>query len=965
MFWYFLVSFAVTVILNEYLRPKPKLENARPASLGDFQFPTATEGRVVPIIFGTNELRGPNVVWYGDLRQDAIQQSVKTGLWSKKKVISGFTYYVGIQMALCRGPDVELVRVRISERDAFVGTVSGETTFDIEQRDFFGGTENGQGGILATCDFFPGSASQTVSPYLDNASRQKVTSAATQTAPAYNGTCYVVAREFGVSAASARGAYIGTSTSVAPWFFEVRRFSALMPGQTAGHHIIGGTDCNPANVVYEALTNTEWGEGHPAADIDTASFIAAGETLRNEANGFSFIMDRTMEAIDFIREVERQIDGFVYEDKRTGKWVISLARDDYDIDLVPQLTDDNCEATSYNRGSWEDTTNQITVQFSKRGDNYKESYAVAQDMANMLIRGAGTVTTGSFVVAQTSYPGCKDPALAANLSWRDLRAQSTPLARVNVSCNRSVQGIHIGGVVAWTSSQFGFTKLPLRITAINWGTLTDDHVELSCVQDVFKFAAASYGSPPDTGWTPPGVTLAAYASNRQLAFESPRALVVKDPDFGGDDTIAKVQCAARRQGSEVAFQITQRNDPTTPSGSYADSGSCYSFMRIGKLLSTLDAATAIPTTTITIVPDPDTQAEIVGLLSDVVTAGDMGIDLVHLIMVGSEFMLVTSAANNAGNVDLQTVYRGVLDSAQESHAANDAVYLIFSGAGITEASFPLTQHVDIELRAQSDVETYAGSVTAISLVMDKRTIRPYPVSAIFSHGSSTPFNTPALEGDSGATENDYGFNLRWRRRRFNNTDEVAELLADQAVDASTEFRVKVWVDPTGANVLVHTSSWQTGIGPEFIPRNEIINAAAAGTAVKIQVETRHDILAEIDLVGRYAQAETRTPTSGLSTLFYFGGNLTAGTPSNLYTAAATGTFTLRIGQAFSTSDVQVSVNGGAYSTVIAASATSGTFALTSGDTVRVKQTTSNTPTLNFLSLDNPSAVRVAYGVLHN
>src|SRR6185436_14282679 len=175
------------------------------------------------IVFGQVELRAPNVVWYGDLRQDPIQQSVKTGLWSKKKVISGFTYYVGVQMALCRGPEVELVRIRINERDAFVGSVSGESSFDIEQRDFFGGATTGGGGILATCDFFPGSASQTPSAYLDKVGRHRVTSAVTPDTPAYNRTAYVVAREFDVAAADARGAYIGNSTSVAPWFFEVRR----------------------------------------------------------------------------------------------------------------------------------------------------------------------------------------------------------------------------------------------------------------------------------------------------------------------------------------------------------------------------------------------------------------------------------------------------------------------------------------------------------------------------------------------------------------------------------------------------------------------------------------------------------------------------------------------------------------------------------------------------------------------
>ena len=71
-FWFFLIINIATFLLTELLRPKPNIEDAKPAGLGDFQVPTATEGRVVPLIWGRVKMAGPNVVWYGDLIAEPI-----------------------------------------------------------------------------------------------------------------------------------------------------------------------------------------------------------------------------------------------------------------------------------------------------------------------------------------------------------------------------------------------------------------------------------------------------------------------------------------------------------------------------------------------------------------------------------------------------------------------------------------------------------------------------------------------------------------------------------------------------------------------------------------------------------------------------------------------------------------------------------------------------------------------------
>lgn len=60
-----IIVWAATTALAYVLGPKT--ETPKPATIDDFDAPTATEDRSIPVVFGTVWITGPNVVWYGDL----------------------------------------------------------------------------------------------------------------------------------------------------------------------------------------------------------------------------------------------------------------------------------------------------------------------------------------------------------------------------------------------------------------------------------------------------------------------------------------------------------------------------------------------------------------------------------------------------------------------------------------------------------------------------------------------------------------------------------------------------------------------------------------------------------------------------------------------------------------------------------------------------------------------------------
>ena len=70
--WWYAAVFVVALVVSYAMMPKP--QSQPPAGLGDIQAPTAEEGREIPVLFGTRDIEGPNVVWYGDLRTVAIKK---------------------------------------------------------------------------------------------------------------------------------------------------------------------------------------------------------------------------------------------------------------------------------------------------------------------------------------------------------------------------------------------------------------------------------------------------------------------------------------------------------------------------------------------------------------------------------------------------------------------------------------------------------------------------------------------------------------------------------------------------------------------------------------------------------------------------------------------------------------------------------------------------------------------------
>ncbi len=59
----FLIGLALNVV-SVLLMPKPK--QAKPEAAKQMDNPVAEAGKPIPVCFGTNMIKEPNILWYGD-----------------------------------------------------------------------------------------------------------------------------------------------------------------------------------------------------------------------------------------------------------------------------------------------------------------------------------------------------------------------------------------------------------------------------------------------------------------------------------------------------------------------------------------------------------------------------------------------------------------------------------------------------------------------------------------------------------------------------------------------------------------------------------------------------------------------------------------------------------------------------------------------------------------------------------
>lgn len=321
------------------------------------QIQTSNYGNAIPIVYGTTRV-SPNLIYYTDFQAISHTTTTSSGGHGGKGGGGGggggssssttYTYKAGMMMGLCEGP-ISSIRTVWRSKDVF------SSPSDI-------------GMSLAT-----GEIGQLTQPYLiSNHSNEAL---------AYSGLAYV----FGWS--------VDLNSSAAMYNYTYEVSGKLLYGN-------GIVDANPKDIVYDILTNAQYGAGFKPSDFGSlAEFsnfcVASGifispcyDTQKSGADTVNEMAIVTNSApvysdglLKLIPYQDSQItgNGITYTPNITP--IYDLNADDF---IVQSSNDDPIKVI---RNTTVDAFNQVQVEYMNRSNAYNIDIATSKDQASIEVSG--------------------------------------------------------------------------------------------------------------------------------------------------------------------------------------------------------------------------------------------------------------------------------------------------------------------------------------------------------------------------------------------------------------------------------------------------------------------------------------------------------------------------------------------------------------------------------------------------
>lgn len=803
-FWFIaLILFAASTVIMSFLRPKLNQEQRKPAGLGDFNFPTATEARSIPIIRGKILQRAPNCLWYGDLKTAPIKKKVANpatfGI-TKKTVITGYRYYVGMDLGLAHGAGVHLREILIDDKSVWTGDITGGSS-SFAKPDLFGGDEK-EGGYSATFDFYQGLDVESANAYLDGVLAGTIV-------PAYNGISRVVWR-----GGSQTSGYVGTTTNLRPFSFVLSCNPQPNVAFDAAKATISNGDYNPAFWAYEVLTDPDFGGSEPPELIDIPSFVAASVTLFNEGMGLSIQWDSPRPMKDELNDISKLIDGVIYVDRTTGLWTMKLIRFDYDPNALQEFNEGNVtEFVAYSGNTLNEAANKIIVNYVDKGNGYKER---PMDFKNLAAR----TLQGEEIVSPTSFHGVSDATLAAKLAFREGKAYSATLSTATVKLDRRGHWIRPGSVFKLRRRDDTGTKelIPLtvmRAVKVDDGNYYDGEIVIDCVQDIFSLGNNFYTPPAATGWTPP-VTGAVAVTLAEL---------IEQPYFLAKDAVRIMSYAARPAGQAFDFDLWTSDDGGL---NYFERETEIAFCPTATLVNTYSGSTAAIDNGTTLIISGQDLSELVGATASEVANGAT---FFRFSDTGEISAFQTITDNGNGTYTLSGVWRGLLDTVPADHAAGARIYFFASGFSAPADVYGSTATV----RAKHLTRTLSGklllaSATAFVATLTNRAARPLPPGNFAIADTSTaPGGVPSGQ-----------VRVTWaHRNRTTQTTVVKQSDPDITPEVGTTYTVRIYGQ---AGALLRTYTGVAGTLQDYTAAQELTDTGLTvlQTSLRIEVEAVRD-----------------------------------------------------------------------------------------------------------------------------
>lgn len=552
--------------------------------------------------------------------------------------------------------------------------------------------------------------------------------------------------------------------------------SAMTPGA-----LIRFYDMNPAHIIRECLTEP-WGLGWHDDDIDDTSFRYSADTFYNEKFGLSLKWYREEEIQEFITTtVLSCADAYLYGSRKTGKFVLKPIRDDYDIDLIPILTEDDIiEFTEIKRRHPSEAISSVVVKYNNREKRKVGSHRVTNTAQAMQ-------ATKVQPPATRDYPGINVPALAIRVAERDVVALGSGLISGRIVANRKASVLNPGDPFRMVSARHQLSGEVMRVANQRFGDGRSNKIGLGILQDVFKLPAVALVDDGTSGggWVPPSneplpvsprmVAEMPYRELRQMMGEADLAsTLASNPDAG------VLQIAGASPTPDAANALIEID----AGAGYVEAGTPLDFAP-GAFLGTDLAADA---TEITVTGAIDFDIAVVGTLAVIMGATPQTTEVIRVDAIDGNAL---------------TIARGCLDTVPRAHTDGASIVLFDDISNTDFEIYTAGAAVSVKLLTVTGADTLDINAAEADLVeFDSRAIRPLRPANVQVNGEGYGLIIADGVADLATT---------WVER-----NRLAELLPvpawgdATATPEATQTTIIDVLDPAGTAVLT-THSGLTGL----------------------------------------------------------------------------------------------------------------------------------------------------------
>jgi hypothetical protein len=510
----FLFSTVALTAVSAFQRSRQRL--AAPAP---FQSPLVAAGTRIPVVYGTWRVR-PIMTWLGGVKISPVYvyQPSTLGpfvIGPTQRVQAGYEYAVTAQFVLCWGP-AQYRNMIFGEHKALTsqagsqsvsvpspdgthdltadavsaGGFAGFGALDLEifhggrasnaffLPNIYGGPGHG-GGVGGTITYAMGSRQYGPDPLME-------AKLGAGNVPSYADFATVVYDSV----------VMGESPTPPPIDFIVRGIGGSVGDRMAGppgnQWLV--QDTSAAAILRDALTNRLYGLGLADWEVDTASFDAAHGQLAAEGLGMSCYVGGSsgppIETFQQLRtECERHAGGILRRNAETFQWEFALLRATTNPSALPHYDESVLSDVEWHRAEPTEVMNSITVEYSDAEAFYQPNTVTLKNDANIAM-------TGKVRPTKVQYLGITDRKVAWQVCARELKEQSTPLAKGQAKATRALWAARPGDVIRLSNVKHRLDHKIVRILTVDLGLPEDATITITFIEDVFSHPAVARSEYP-------------------------------------------------------------------------------------------------------------------------------------------------------------------------------------------------------------------------------------------------------------------------------------------------------------------------------------------------------------------------------------------------------------------------------------------------------------------------------------